>query len=219
MTFDSLPLIAGILAAIALFVTIRRYARRQWLRGHVDAIVSLALVMTTAALVLLVANLHSYQRLTYEQPVADVSIKRIGRQHYELTLTSASAEAMRYDIFGDDWQLDARVLKWHPYANLLGLDLHYRLDRISGRYQQIDEERNRTRSVYSLHDGDTVELWELANRYPRWFPFVDALYGSATYVPLNDQAQYQVFASQSGLVARPVNEAARAAVRRWDSRI
>jgi hypothetical protein len=44
---------------------------------------------------------------------------------------------------------------------------------------------------------------------------VDALYGSATYLPMVDGALYEIKVSQSGLLARPLNQAAREAVGSW----
>jgi hypothetical protein len=46
-------------------------------------------------------------------------------------------------------------------------------------------------------------------------PWVDALFGSATFVPMADGALYAVSVSQSGLIARPANQAARNAVAGW----
>jgi hypothetical protein len=44
---------------------------------------------------------------------------------------------------------------------------------------------------------------------------MDALYGSATFLPMADGALYEIKVSQSGLVARPLNQAARDAVAGW----
>jgi hypothetical protein len=41
------------------------------------------------------------------------------------------------------------------------------------------------------------------------------MYGSATYLPMSDGALYEIKVSQSGLVARPMNQAAREAVSGW----
>jgi hypothetical protein len=46
-------------------------------------------------------------------------------------------------------------------------------------------------------------------------PFADALYGSAVYVPMAEGAEYAVTVSQSGLVVRPANDAARKSVGGW----
>jgi hypothetical protein len=44
---------------------------------------------------------------------------------------------------------------------------------------------------------------------------VDAVYGSATFLPMADKAAYAISASQTGLIARPLNEAARNAISGW----
>ena len=60
---------------------------------------------------------------------------------FEVTLTeppSAAApqgQTRKFTVHGDEWRIDARVLKWKPWANVLGLDTQYRLDRLSGRYE------------------------------------------------------------------------------------
>jgi hypothetical protein len=58
-------------------------------------------------------------------------------------------------------------------------------------------------------------VWTLVRSWRRYVPWADALYGSAVYVPMSDGARYQVVVSQSGLVARPLNEPARQAVGAW----
>jgi hypothetical protein len=44
---------------------------------------------------------------------------------------------------------------------------------------------------------------------------VNGYYGSATYLPMAAGARYEIHMSQSGLVARPDNEPAKAATRAW----
>ncbi len=114
------------------------------------------------------------------------------------------------------------MLKWKPWANVMGLDSQYRLDRLSGRYQDIEQELHSTRSVHALSGGDSatvlpgnitvpwkLSVWDMARRYRRHIDAVDTLYGGATYMPMADGAKYEVWITQSGLVARPVNVVAR----------
>jgi hypothetical protein len=109
------------------------------------------------------------------------------------------------------------VFKLHAFANLIGFDTAYRLDRISGRYTSVEDERSQLRTVYPLNQPDRVDLWELAHRYRSWMPWIDALYGSATYLPMADGALYEIKVSQSGLIARPLNQAAGDAVGGWQA--
>ena len=49
----------------------------------------------------------------------------------------------------------------------------------------------------------------------RWIPWVDAFYGSATYMPMVHGASYSVFVSLTGLLARPNNDIALKAASEW----
>ena len=60
-----------------------------------------------------------------------------------------------------------------------------------------------------------LDLWNLTTQYSRWLPFVDAVYGSATYQPMAEGARYEVTITQSGLIARPVNAAAETVAKEW----
>ena len=104
-----------------------------------------------------------------------------GPQHFRATLTQVpSGEMQMFVLAGDEWQLDARVLKWKGWANLLGLDAQYRLERVSGRYRDIEQERTDERTVYALSENPGIDLWTMLDAVIRsWLPFVDAVYGSA----------------------------------------
>jgi hypothetical protein len=173
----------------------------------------LALAALAGAILL---NLHTYQRLSYEQPVAALHFVAVGDQHFQAALTTPDARLRLADMRGDEWQLDARVLKWQPLANLFGFDALFRLERLSGRYRDIADENGSPRSAVALGAGEPgLNTFSLARRMPRWAGLVDAEYGSATYLPMADGAAYDITLSQSGLVARPANDAASEAMRRW----
>lgn len=215
MTLTFIAAILLLASFLFLVITIRCCRRAQWLRGSFNGSLSLSTILLSITLLLIASNLYNYQRLSHEQYVADVHIKKLTAQRYQLTLETPHQETQQFTLLGDDWQIDARVLKWHPYANLLGLDLQYQLERISGRFTDINQEKSSSRSVYALGTDHRIDIWQLARRYPEWLPFVDAVYGSAAYVPLSDGAEYQIFATQSGLMIRTANNSANTAVTNW----
>jgi hypothetical protein len=209
-------IVCAALGLLALFVSLRRLLRARFFAATRSGILGLLLVAGAALLFAFSLTLHTYARLTYEQPVAHLSFVALGPQLYTATLVRApSGDVETFALNGDEWQLDARVLKWRGVANLLGLDARYRLERLGGRYVEIEQERSGPRSVYALGPAPALDLWLLARAYPRWLPFVDAVYGSATYLPMADDARFAVTISQTGLLARPANEAAQAAVGAW----
>ena len=215
MTLIALIAVLLLLGLLCFVAAIRRLRRRRLMGGALGGATALVLFLLAAAAGLIAVNLRTYQRLTYEQPAGELQLTRTGEREFNAMLTYPTGEHAGFTLDGDDWQIDARVLKWHGVAELLGFNAAYRLERISGRYGGIEDEQRQPRSVYSLNPPEHLDLWSLAHRYRSWVPWVDALYGSATYLPMADGALYQINVSQTGLVARPINQAAREAVGSW----
>src|SRR5207253_1606981 len=119
------------------------------------------------------------------------------------------------DARGSECQINDIMLKCSGLATLACFDTFYRLDRLSGRYADTAQERSAPRTVYALSPEPGLDLWSVLRRYHRFVPFADALYGSAAYVPLAQDATYAVSVSAFGLVVRPENSAARRAVSDW----
>jgi hypothetical protein len=210
--------IAGTGAVIALLLAIEAARRiRDWefRRGSVYLVGAALVAAVGVGGAMLVASLHTYSRLTQEQEAARVVLRELGPKRYELLLVRIGAPARRYEVRGDEWQIDARVLKWRGLGNLLGLDTVYRFERLAGRYADHELERKGPRTVHALSSEPGVDFWALLKRYQSVLPLADALYGSAAYVPMADGAQYVVSVSTTGLVIRPLNEAAKKAVGGW----
>jgi hypothetical protein len=161
-------------------------------------------------------NLLTYARFTAEQPVATVSFRALSPQHFAATLVQHDGRVVRATLAGDEWELDARIIKWKGIATVLGLKPLYRLQRLSGRYAKIEDVLAHPGSAIELASGPGLDLWSLAHHEAVWLPFVDASYGTATYLPMSDGATYQVSLGVAGLLARPANAAAARAVRDWE---
>ena len=206
----------GLLLALPLGVLAFRRLRHLRLIGGTFFLGSGALVLALALVAAsLTLNLVTYARLTHEQQAARVTTRQLGERRYVATVQVPKEAARHYELAGDEWQIDARVLKWRGFATVIGFDTAYRLERLSGRYSDVAAERTAPRTVYSLAPETGLDLWSLVRRHHRYLPLADALYGSAAYVPMAEGAEYDVSVSASGLVVRPANEAARKAVGGW----
>lgn len=216
MNSDAVALVIALFGVLLLALACQRLFRARFLSAGGSAFTGLLLLAIAALTFVVSLNFHTYARLTHEQPVAEIVFETRGPQRYRATLTQMpSGEMQVFILAGDEWQLDARVLKWQGWANLLGLDAQYRLERVSGRYRDIEQERHDDRTVYELSENPGIDLWKLSTQYPRWLPFVDAVYGSATYQPMAQGARYEVRITQSGLIARPLNAAAQTVAKGW----
>ncbi|MEO6689848.1 MAG: hypothetical protein ABIS07_14505 [Dokdonella sp.] len=197
---------AAVCALIALShgVHARRHwrTRRRFAAGHralwSAIFLLLALLGAFSGTVLL-----GYRRLAAEALVARLEAHALGPQHFALDIELPDGARQRVELSGDDWQLDAHVIKWDTRAVVLGAPALYRLDRITGRYRDIGQERVAPKSVAALSTVSTADLWTLKQRFPRYLPWVDADYGSAAYLPLVDGGRYTVtLAAAGGLIAR-----------------
>jgi hypothetical protein len=215
MTLTALIAACALLGLLFFVAALRRLHRRRLMGGVLHGAAALILFLAAACAALIAANLRTYQRLSYEQPAAELQFSRIADREFKAELSYPNGERADFQLRGDEWQVDARVLKWSALANLVGFDAAYRLERISGRYAHVEDERNLPRTVFDLNPQGRMDPWELVHRYRSWLPWVDALYGSATFLPMSDGALYEIKVSQSGLIARPLNQAAREAVGNW----
>ena len=210
------------IGALALLIALpleiaawHRLRRVQLVSGTLYLLLGIVIVLGAGIGALVAMNLYTYARLTHEQEAARVSVRQLGERRYVLSVQPYKAPPRHYELRGDEWQIDARVLKWSGMGNLIGLDTVYRLERLSGRYSDITLERNAQRTVYSLAEDPGLDLWSLINKHYRYVPFADALYGSAAYVPMAEGAEYTVSVSTTGLLVRPGNEAAKKALGGW----
>jgi hypothetical protein len=169
------------------------------------------LLMFMSALVVLLASagLKGYRALTREEPAATVFITLLGNQQFQARVVRPNERDTLFACAGDELYMDARILKWKPYVNLLGIHTLYRLDRMAGRYLDIQDERTKVRTVYSLSGvmmpWDLFSLW---NRVPLLGLAFDASYGSATFIPAKGSRVFNVMVTASGLLIRPEGTAA-----------
>jgi hypothetical protein len=220
-----LPAAVALIGFVVLIRGLRALFGGKPVRGVAGSLFGGGALWAASLAALFGMNLQTYERLTYERPVATLALRQLGPQYYEINLTqptpqgeTADAGAL-YPVHGDDWRIEAQVLKWKPWANVMGLDSQYRLDRLSGRYRTIEQELHGERSAYDLAAAASnarngavpfkVEAWDAIRRYRPYVDAADTLYGSAAYMPMADGARYEVWITQSGLVARPVNDVAR----------
>jgi hypothetical protein len=177
---------------------------RRWQRTAVTGLLGLLLLTFAALLATVGASLRGYRALTHEEVAATVRTVPLGPQRFRASVTYPDGRGEIFELRGDALYVDAHILKWHPWVNLLGLHTAYELDRVAGRYERLADERGAPRTVFSLGEPKPIDLFDVARKFPRLAPLVDAEYGSATFVAARGRAAYDILVSTSGLLARPV---------------
>lgn len=205
--FVLIPAVSCAIFALILIAGMRRSLRRRAPVGTgLRGLLALGFALAALGLFALALSIWHYLALERETTVAQLSFQSLGPQHFQARVVTADGRQREFVLNGDEWQLDARVVTWQLPALLAGAPPLYRVERLSGRYRDIAQERDAERSVHALDDG-ALDLWTIKQQFPRYLPFVDAHYGSATYLPMFDGASYTVsFAGRGGMVARPADE-------------
>lgn len=177
-----------------------------WRSKSIRLLASGFLLLSAALLGVLGAALFGYARLLQEAEVASLSVQQLAPQHFAVLLDTPDGQHRRFELRGDQWQLDARVLRWKLPALLAGAPSLYRLERLSSRYVDVAREREAARSVHELGAHAFPDLWTLRRQFPQYLDFVDADFGSGVYLPLIDGARFSVsIGPRGGLVARPAD--------------
>ena len=207
MPMTVLLVLAGItlLASLVQLVVLRRHlhAHRR-LAASWRALVCVLCFALTMLLAGAGFALRGYRLLGEEAPVVDIDARILSPQRWALTLTWPDGSTRQVQLAGDDWRVEAIVLKWKLPALLAGVPPLYRLDRLSGRYDDPAQEAEAPRTVISFGEAGAFDLLSLSKRYPKWLPEVDTVYGSGAFLPLVDEGHYRVSLMRSGaLVARP----------------
>ncbi len=196
----------GVVSLLLLWGGVRAFRRRRW-GGSLGRAGTGALFLSLAALSgTLGVSTQGYRALTHEEVALIVTTTPTEGQNFEAQVRFPDGRDTTFHVAGDQLLVDAHILKWHPLANVLGIHTHYELDRITGRYMEIEDERTRPRTVHSLKEEKPVDLFHLARRYTFLHFLVDTEYGSATYIAADRPSRFEVRVSTTGLLVRELEE-------------
>lgn len=205
-------LFAGVF--LAGYALLSQFRRRKFLSAGVNGLVGFSLAMAGGFFSLLLLNIQTYQQLTREVKLAEISVGKKTTDGVPVHLFAHKLDKT-YLIDTDEWRLDARFLKWKPWMSLIGKDPVVRLESFEER-----NGRHHPDQALKRYDLVTERTWldEFVTELSQDMGLIDSLYGSSVYMPIRDGARYEITASLSGLVARPLNPQAKNAVIEWSSK-
>jgi hypothetical protein len=182
--------------------------RRQFRLRPLRRLVGILVLGLACVSGLLAVSVYQFFRLTSDQQIAVVTLQKQGDRLFLAQAQVPGRPASEFQLRGDEWQIDARVVRWQLPALLAGVPPLYRLERLSGRYEDTAADQAGPRTVFALGDPRIPDLATLKRRFPNWLPFVDVQYGSGAYMPMFDGARYGVYLDQRGaLFIRPADSA------------
>jgi hypothetical protein len=195
---------AALFALIFLALALVSARRRRWLRltGHV--VIALLFLALAGLFGTVGIAVQGYRALTHEEVAAVITTEPLGPQQFRASFRFPDNREATFNLSGDALYVDGHVLKWKPIGNFFGLHTAYELDRVAGRYEKLEEEQGRPRTVQRLSADKPVDMFNLRQRYAILAPLLDAEYGSATFVPAGEPQRYELRVSTSGFLMRRI---------------
>lgn len=205
--------LSGLLFLLSLSLLVKLF-RLSW-RLPLRILLFPVYLFISVALFLTAQQLKTFVFVSSDAAIAEVTIERLHTEKFLLSLVIEDEKHHRYEVYGDEWQLDCRVLTWHPLVAVFGLDPLFRMERLSGRYQSIESEYTKIRTMYDL-GGEALSdsSWQYLIQYLDG-SLIRAYFGAALYAPMADGAKYGVYLSDTGLELKPHNDQAVVALRSW----
>jgi hypothetical protein len=195
-----------LLSIVFFIVSVVALQMRRFLGMTVSFILVLFMLSLSALCYVLTVATRGYRVLTHEELAVVVTTEPTGKQQFTARLQFPDGRDTTLDLAGDQLYVDARILKWKPLANILGLHTAYELDRVGGRYADIEDEQEKDRTVFALARPERpLDIFDLRQKYVLLSLFLDADYGSASYITAK-QSEFQVLVSTTGLLIRETND-------------
>lgn len=182
---------------------LRALFRLRLLKTTIHLSLASLLLLAAAAVTTLTVAVRGYRAFNHEETAAIVHTVPLGPQRFRSDFQFPDGRQASFTLNGDQLYVDAHVLKWKPVANVLGLHTLYELDRVAGRYTQLEAERTQPRTVHSLAQERALDLFELRRRHAVLAPLFDAEYGSATFITAEAPGAFEIRVSTTGLMVRP----------------
>lgn len=148
---------------------------------------------------------YIYQQFNIETPIAEIHFDRRSEQSYTAYLATGDlCNTDGYELFGDQWQLDASFIKWNAVAATAGLKSLYKLDRLSGRYKDVQQQNSRYHKAYDISPELYFEWFNVSLRGEGGY-LVDTQYGSSVFLDIDTSKIYTLYKTEDGLIAKAKN--------------
>lgn len=215
MQYDGMAWAVALLGVLAVWLALKILFKGNWFLGWLRGTAGL-LVLAFALLVGVVAyDLTQYNALPQNQPLATLTFKAEGAERYRVTVRQGTEEE-QVTFDGDLWQLDVRVLRFKGLAALIGLEDGYRLEKITGRFLAIEQQAlSQKPSALLASSPYGIDLWRWLRLSHRDLFIFEPQALRVPYMPMANGASFSISLTPTGLLAEPLNEAARKALQDW----
>jgi hypothetical protein len=154
-------------------------------------------------------NLQTYAQLSKERLAGQVTLKQVGDFEYTATIDLADdqqqlrGQPVDYQITGQRVHIEGPVVKFKPWANVIGMDSLFKVTEVYGTYVNPNctnkyPPRRHTTEECKVGDffGCLGQSWQMLN-------LADLSHTSASGQLMADGAIYDIYASQDAFELKP----------------
>ena len=176
------------------------------MRKIISVLFIVCLILFVSCFFLVKFYLASYRFFSERRLVAVVECKQADKSSnktldIEFFPDSDEAHERTFLFNSDEWVLESRIVQWKSFLGIAGARSYFQLERLSGRYLDIEQEKTMPRVVYGL-DTHKKGLWEFIYKYQKLMPFVEAAYGNSAFVRFENGKIFHVYVTNSGLMIK-----------------
>ncbi len=180
------------------------------MRRIISILFILLLLLSVSFLFVIRFYLSSYRFFSGRRLVAVIECRQTQKSltpilNVELFPGTDEAQKRTFLFNADEWVIESRIVQWKPFFAIAGARSYFQLERLSGRYLDIEKEKNLPRIVYSLSskpDG----IWEFLYKYQKLIPFIEAAYGNSAFVRYEPGKKFHVYVTNSGLMIKDMTQ-------------
>jgi len=211
---DSTALALTLIAfgVVLIVLSYQRHHHRRDLSALGHSLAGAVLFLGGVLLFALGLNFNTYDKITPDQALAELSIEQTGPQTFQARLMRIPAGDLQvFTLKGDHWQMDAQMLHWLDWARWLGLDTNIRLERLSSNVETPIKPVKKPQPAvagnhYQLSHTPGISLWDLKQRYAERLSILKTLALQTESYPLEDGKRFHIELLDGALTARVINQ-------------
>lgn len=180
------------------------------LRSLVNALLLFCLLLILSSILIAQFYLSSYRVFKARELVAIVQCEKVSQTgesvlNVELFPKTSKAQTRTFIFNADEWVIEGRIIQWRSFLGLFGVRSYYQIERLSGRYLNIEKEKKSPRLVYALYDK-ADNFWYFLYKNQRFIPFVEAAYGNSAFIRYEPGKIFYVYVTHSGFMIKDMSE-------------
>ena len=204
-----IPAFVALVGVLMLVGGVGRVFKAKFVSGIFRVLFG-GLTLAGAAIVGLVGlNLQTYVALSKERVAGKVSLKKVGDYNYVATIDLADNGKFRnqptdYQVTGELVNVGGPVVKFKPWANVIGMDSIFRVETVGGSY--FDANCNnlyRPRVESAEQPGKGADLMKVLGESWKLVNATDVIHESTSGQAMGDGAVYLIKATQGAFELEP----------------